>query len=40
LFEGLLLLWAVAPESIDLSVQVATAVQLLLQGLQNRSQTS
>lgn len=34
LFEGLLLLWAVAPESIDLSVQVQTAVQLLLQGLQ------
>ena len=34
LFEGLLLLWAVAPESIDLSVQVETAVRLLLQGLQ------
>lgn len=34
LFEGLLLLWAVTPESIDLSVQVETAVQLLLQGLQ------
>ncbi|MAU00261.1 MAG: hypothetical protein CL608_24235 [Anaerolineaceae bacterium] len=34
LFEGLLLIWAVAPESIDLSVQVETAVQLLLQGLQ------
>lgn len=40
LFEGLLLLWAVAPESIDLSVQVETAVQLLLQGLQTGSQTS
>ena len=34
LFEGLLLLWAVAPESIDLSGQVETAVRLLLQGLQ------
>ena len=38
LFEGLLLIWAVAPESIDLSVQVETAVQLLLQGLQTGSQ--
>ncbi len=38
LFEGVLLLWAIAPESIDLSAQVATAVQLLLQGLQTRSQ--
>ena len=36
LFEGLLLLWAVAPESVDLSVQVETAVQLLLQGLQTK----
>ncbi len=35
LFEGLLLLWAISPESIDLSTQVETAVQLLLQGLQN-----
>jgi len=34
LIEGLLLLWAVTPESIDLSTQVETAVQLLLQGLQ------
>lgn len=34
LFEGVLLLWAVAPEMVDLSVQVETAVQLLLQGLQ------
>jgi AcrR family transcriptional regulator len=40
LFEGLLLLWAVAPESLDVSVQVAPAVQLLLQGLQNRRQPS
>ena len=38
LFEGLLLLWAVAPESIDLSTQIETAVQLLLQGLQTRKQ--
>lgn len=37
LFEGLLLLWAIAPESIDLSTQVKTAVQLLLQGLQNQT---
>lgn len=36
LFEGLLLLWAVTPESINLSVQVETAVHLLLQGLQNQ----
>lgn len=36
LFEGLLLLWAVAPKSVDLSVQVETAVQLLLQGLQTK----
>ncbi len=35
LFEGLLLLWAVDPENIDLSMKVETAVQLLLQGLQN-----
>ena len=34
LFEGLLLLWAVTPESIDLSMQVETAVSLLLEGLQ------
>lgn len=34
LFEGVLLIWAIAPEMIDLETQVATAVQLLLQGLQ------
>jgi len=33
LFEGVLLIWAIAPEMIDLETQVATAVQLLLQGL-------
>jgi AcrR family transcriptional regulator len=33
LFEGLLLLWAVAPESVDLGTQVETAVNLLLDGL-------
>ena len=33
LFEGVLLLWAVAPELVDLSTQVETAVQLLLEGL-------
>ena len=36
LFEGLLLMWAIAPDSIDLGTQVETAVQLLLQGLQNQ----
>ena len=36
LFEGLLLLWAVAPDSINLSTQVKTAVQLLLEGLRNQ----
>ncbi len=34
LFEGVLLIRAIAPEMIDLETQVATAVQLLLQGLQ------
>lgn len=34
LFEGVLLIWAVSPELIDLGTQVETAVQLLLQGLQ------
>jgi AcrR family transcriptional regulator len=34
LFEGLMLLWAISPESIDLSTQMETAVRLLLQGLQ------
>lgn len=33
LFEGVLLLWAVAPELVNLSTQVETAVQLLLEGL-------
>lgn len=36
LFEGILLLWAIAPELVDLSTQVETAVQLLLEGLQAR----
>lgn len=34
LFEGVLLIWAVSPELIDLETQVETAVHLLLQGLQ------
>jgi AcrR family transcriptional regulator len=34
LFEGVLLIWAISPELVDLETQVATAVQLLLQGLQ------
>jgi AcrR family transcriptional regulator len=34
LFEGVLLIWAIVPESIDLGAQVETAVQLLLDGLQ------
>jgi AcrR family transcriptional regulator len=34
LFEGLLLIWAISPELIDLGTQVETAVQFLLQGLQ------
>jgi AcrR family transcriptional regulator len=34
LFEGVLLIWAVSPQLIDLETQVDTAVQLLLQGLQ------
>jgi AcrR family transcriptional regulator len=34
LFEGLLLLWAIDPEAIDLGTQVETAVSLLLEGLQ------
>lgn len=33
LFEGVLLIWAIAPETIDLGTQVETAVHLLLQGL-------
>ena len=36
LFEGVLLIWAVSPETIDLNTQVETAVTLLLEGLQNR----
>lgn len=36
LFEGVLLIWAVSPELIDLETQVETAVQLLLQGLETR----
>ena len=35
LFEGVLLIWAISPELVDLGTQVATAVQLLLQGLQS-----
>ena len=34
LFEGVLLIWAISPEQVDLGMQVETAVQLLLQGLQ------
>lgn len=34
LFEGILLVWGVSPEVIDLSADVQTAVQLLLQGIQ------
>lgn len=34
LFEGVLLIWAISPGLVDLETQVATAVQLLLQGLQ------
>ena len=34
LFEGMLLIWAIAPEMMNLETQVETAVQLLLQGLQ------
>jgi hypothetical protein len=34
LFEGVLLMWAIAPESIDLRTQAETAVSLLLEGLQ------
>ncbi|MEZ4594148.1 MAG: TetR/AcrR family transcriptional regulator [Chloroflexota bacterium] len=34
LFEGVLLIWAISPELIQLETQVETAVQLLLQGLQ------
>ncbi|WP_420631328.1 TetR/AcrR family transcriptional regulator [Candidatus Leptofilum sp.] len=34
LFEGALLVWAVSPELIDLSQDIETAVQHLLQGLQ------
>ena len=34
LFEGVLLIWAVAPDNIDLNTQVDTAVRLLLQGIQ------
>lgn len=34
LFEGVLLIWAVSPELVNLETQVETAVQLLLQGLQ------
>lgn len=40
LFEGVLLIWAIAPETIDLSTQVETAVSLLLEGLQNRTQNA
>ncbi|MEZ4592718.1 MAG: TetR/AcrR family transcriptional regulator [Chloroflexota bacterium] len=36
LFEGVLLIWAVSPELVNLETQVETAVQLLLQGLQTR----
>jgi AcrR family transcriptional regulator len=36
LFEGVLLIWAVVPESVHLETQVETAVQLLLQGLQTQ----
>jgi AcrR family transcriptional regulator len=35
LFEGVLLIWAISPELVDLGTQVATAVQLLLEGLQS-----
>ena len=35
LFEGMLLIWAIAPEMMNLETQVETAVQLLLQGLQS-----
>ena len=34
LFEGMLLIWAIAPEMMNWETQVETAVQLLLQGLQ------
>ncbi len=34
LFEGLLLLWAIEPEAVDLGRQVETAVSLLLKGIQ------
>ncbi len=36
LFEGLLLIWAVSPQTVDLSTQVETAVNLLLNGLQQK----
>lgn len=35
LFEGILLLWVIYPVQFDLSRQVETAMQLLLQGLQH-----
>lgn len=34
LFEGLLLIWAVSPETYDLTAQAETAVDLILTGLQ------
>ena len=33
MFEGLMLIWAVAPDDVDLSEMVETAVSLLLDGL-------
>ena len=36
LFEGILLIWALAPEQVDLGTQVETAVSLLLNGLQTK----
>lgn len=33
LFEGMLLIWAVSPEAVDLRADMQTAVQLLIKGL-------
>jgi hypothetical protein len=39
-FEGIVLLWSVDPERVDLAQQSQTAVQLLLQGLLIRPATT
>lgn len=38
IFEGVLLIWNVVPDQVDLSVQLDTAVTLLLNGLRNISE--